>query len=85
MVEVTHCQTWGYVVVAVIASGLLVPGSYGAGDCRGRMAQYGVVLKTFWTKQRFPKHYPEWSPEASWSNMIGESTLYIQQPFFENK
>lgn len=38
-----------------------------------RLAIYKVVLHTYWTRDRFPKHYPDWRPPAQWSNTIGGS------------
>lgn len=32
---------------------------------------YKLVLHTFWTSSRFPKHYPQWRPPAQWSKLIG--------------
>lgn len=36
-----------------------------------RLAVYKVVLHTYWTRDQFPKHYPDWRPPAQWSNTIG--------------
>lgn len=36
-----------------------------------RLAVYKVVLHTYWTRDLFPKHYPDWRPPAQWSNTIG--------------
>lgn len=38
-----------------------------------KLTSYRVVLHTFWTREMFPKHYPEWRPPAQWSKLIGES------------
>lgn len=38
-----------------------------------KLTTYRVVLHTFWTREMFPKHYPEWRPPAQWSKLIGES------------
>ncbi|XP_054260849.1 spondin-2 isoform X2 [Macrosteles quadrilineatus] len=38
-----------------------------------KLATYRVVLHTFWTRDLFPKHYPEWRPPAQWSKLIGKS------------
>ena len=51
---------------------------HGDVGCHGRLAQYRVVLKTFWSQQRFPKHYPEWAPSAEWSKMIGMLEEYVR-------
>lgn len=36
-----------------------------------RLAVFKVVLHTYWTRDLFPKHYPDWRPPAQWSNTIG--------------
>ncbi|CAG7830855.1 unnamed protein product [Allacma fusca] len=48
-----------------------------------RLIVYRVVLNTFWSRQRFPKHYPEWRPPASFSRLIGRSHASPLQNFYE--
>lgn len=36
-----------------------------------RLAIYKVVLHTYWSRDSFPKHYPDWRPPAQWSKTIG--------------
>lgn len=38
-----------------------------------KLTVYKVVLHTFWSRDRFPKHYPDWRPPAQWSRLVGES------------
>ncbi|XP_073996424.1 spondin-2-like [Rhodnius prolixus] len=38
-----------------------------------KLASYTVVMHTFWTRDRFPKHYPDWRPTAQFSKLIGMS------------
>jgi len=38
-----------------------------------RLAVYKVVLHTYWTRELFPKHYPDWRPTAQWTKTLGES------------
>ncbi|XP_050420722.1 spondin-2 [Adelges cooleyi] len=38
-----------------------------------KLARYRVSVRTFWTRDRFPKHFPEWRPQAQWSKVIGKS------------
>uniref|UniRef100_A0A1A9WSG5 Spondin domain-containing protein n=1 Tax=Glossina brevipalpis TaxID=37001 RepID=A0A1A9WSG5_9MUSC len=35
-----------------------------------RLAVYKVVLQTYWTRELFPKHYPDWRPTAQWTKTI---------------
>lgn len=38
-----------------------------------KLTVYKVVLRTFWTRDVFPKHYPDWRPSAQWTKLIGRS------------
>ncbi|XP_073813474.1 M-spondin [Musca autumnalis] len=43
-------------------------------DCTvDRLAIYKVVLHTYWTRELFPKHYPDWRPTAQWTKTIGRT------------
>ncbi|XP_075166031.1 M-spondin [Haematobia irritans] len=43
-------------------------------DCTlDRLAVYKVVLHTYWTRDLFPKHYPDWRPAAQWTKTIGRT------------
>lgn len=37
-----------------------------------RLAVYKVVLHTYWTRELFPKHYPDWRPTAQWTKTLGK-------------
>lgn len=53
-------------------------GSGGAPSCSpDKLARYRVAVRTFWTRDRFPKHFPEWRPQAQWSKVVGESLLKL--------
>lgn len=46
-----------------------------SGGCNtDRLAVYKVVLHTYWTRDLFPKHYPDWRPPAQWTKTFG---MYI--------
>ncbi|XP_064536620.1 uncharacterized protein mspo [Drosophila montana] len=38
-----------------------------------RLAVYKVVLHTYWTRELFPKHYPDWRPTAQWTKTLGRT------------
>ncbi|KPI95849.1 Spondin-2 [Papilio xuthus] len=38
-----------------------------------KMTVYRMVLHTYWTREKFPKHYPDWRPPAQWSRIYGVS------------
>ncbi|CAH2084518.1 unnamed protein product [Euphydryas editha] len=37
-----------------------------------KMTVYRMVLHTYWTREKFPKHYPDWRPPAQWSRIYGK-------------
>jgi hypothetical protein len=37
-----------------------------------RLAVYTLRLETHWTRDLFPKQFPEWRPSAQWSRIIGK-------------
>ncbi|XP_046392075.1 spondin-2 isoform X2 [Ischnura elegans] len=47
----------------------------GAAPCSSSLsaAAYRVQLRTAWTRESFPQHYPEWRPPAQWSPLVGRS------------
>ena len=46
-------------------------------DCLSdRLVVYKVVFHTYWTRELFPKHYPDWRPPAQWTKTIGKSLKY---------
>lgn len=42
-----------------------------------KLTVYRVVVHTFWTRDKFPKHYPDWKPPAQWSKVIGERNIWL--------
>ncbi|EDV98079.1 GH22917 [Drosophila grimshawi] len=38
-----------------------------------RLAVYKVILHTYWTRELFPKHYPDWRPTAQWTKTLGRT------------
>ncbi|OXU28079.1 hypothetical protein TSAR_013021 [Trichomalopsis sarcophagae] len=39
---------------------------------QNKLAMYKVTLKTYWSRARFPRHYPEWRPPAQFGKLVGE-------------
>lgn len=66
------CALLGFVYGATVKSEM--------GDtCQpDKLTVYKVVLHTFWSRESFPKHYPDWRPPASWSKVFGK---FINCPF----
>ena len=52
-----------------------------AGQCgsgaQDKLALYKVILRTYWSRARFPRHYPEWRPPAQFGKLVGESKQKI--------
>lgn len=41
-----------------------------------KMTVYKMVLHTYWTREKFPKHYPDWRPPAQWSKVYGKCGFF---------
>lgn len=41
-----------------------------------KLVVYSVTFSTFWDRETFPKHYPEWRPPAQWSKLVGKQFLW---------
>lgn len=71
------------------ASGQCGPGSQ---DRQDKLALYKVILRTYWSRARFPRHYPEWRPPAQFGKLVGKlktktkpfSTFVILLRWFKN-
>lgn len=37
-----------------------------------KLMAYRVTLGTHWSRNLFPKQYPEWRPPAQWSKLVGK-------------
>ncbi|CAH1994586.1 unnamed protein product [Acanthoscelides obtectus] len=42
-----------------------------------KLTVYKMVLHTFWSRDTFPKHYPDWRPPAQWSKVFGQFFNFI--------
>ncbi|XP_023717479.1 spondin-2 [Cryptotermes secundus] len=58
---------------SVISMGAPYPEAGGEPCQPDKLTVYKVVLQTFWTRDQFPKHYPDWRPPAQWSKLVGRS------------
>lgn len=52
-------------------------GGGGGGCISDRLAVYKVVLHTYWTRDLFPKHYPDWRPPAQWTKTSGKCVYVV--------
>ena len=41
-----------------------------------KLMVYKITLVTHWSREHFPKQYPEWRPPAQWSKLIGSSFFF---------
>lgn len=62
-------------VCAVAQVTRVTPGKIAESCQPDKLTVYKVILHTFWTRDKFPKHYPDWRPPAQWSKLIGKSTV----------
>ncbi|KAI5646045.1 hypothetical protein NE865_01938 [Phthorimaea operculella] len=60
-------------VVAVLAVAAAAVVADPDGCNPDKMTVYRMVLHTYWTREKFPKHYPDWRPPAQWSRVYGVS------------
>jgi len=35
-------------------------------------------VQTHWSRELFPKHFPEWRPPAQWSRLVGRWAYWFQ-------
>ncbi|XP_065331986.1 spondin-2 [Cloeon dipterum] len=57
-------------LVAALAAVAQAGGHHCSGD---KLTIYKVVVTTQWTRDRFPKNYPDWRPPAQWSKTVGRT------------
>ncbi|EZA62196.1 Spondin-2 [Ooceraea biroi] len=43
-------------------------------DEQSKLALYKVSLRTYWSRARFPRHYPEWKPPAQFGKLFGKAS-----------
>ncbi|KAK2586145.1 hypothetical protein KPH14_001414 [Odynerus spinipes] len=46
-------------------------------DRQDKLALYKITLRTYWSRARFPRHYPEWKPPAQFGKLIGLDALIV--------
>ncbi|XP_014235442.1 uncharacterized protein LOC106658134 [Trichogramma pretiosum] len=49
------------------------PASSDLQNRQNKLAIYKITLKTFWSRSRFPRHFPEWRPPAQFSKLVGRT------------
>ncbi|XP_034939142.1 uncharacterized protein mspo [Chelonus insularis] len=42
-------------------------------DRQDKIVLYKIILRTYWSRARFPKHYPEWRPPAQFGKLVGRT------------
>ncbi|XP_026318807.1 spondin-2 [Hyposmocoma kahamanoa] len=63
---------WWLAFILPLAAAAVLP-SDTDGCHPDKMTVYRMVLHTYWTREKFPKHYPDWRPPAQWSKIYGVS------------
>lgn len=52
---------------------MVTPLSVGKERCdQDRLALYTLRVETHWSRELFPKQFPEWRPPAQWSRLVGK-------------
>lgn len=46
-------------------------------DRQDKLAIYKVILRTYWSRARFPRHYPEWRPPAQFGKLVGKFFFFL--------
>lgn len=60
-------------LVLGFALSVCVLGLAGHLPCRSdELVQYTAIFTANWTRDRFPKQYPEFRPPAQWSRVVGK-------------
>lgn len=68
-------------VLPALAAAAALPGD--SDSCHpDKMTVYRMVLHTYWTREKFPKHYPDWRPPAQWSKVYGEFCVKVKSKIF---
>lgn len=62
------CAAW---LTALVLLAAAAPGR--AACSSDELVVYGVYVDTHWSRELFPKQYPEWRPPAGWSKLVGRS------------
>ncbi|XP_052740986.1 spondin-2-like [Bicyclus anynana] len=62
---------WFVLLLPMVATAALPPDTDSCNP--DKMTVYRMVLHTYWTREKFPKHYPDWKPPAQWSRIYGVS------------
>ncbi|KOB68137.1 Uncharacterized protein OBRU01_11556 [Operophtera brumata] len=59
-------------LLAIVLLAIIAAVSGDTDSCNpDKMTVYRMVLHTYWTREKFPKHYPDWRPPAQWSKVYG--------------
>jgi hypothetical protein len=62
---------WCTFASAVVVAEVLM--RVGRDSCDGdHLAVYTLRLETHWSRDVFPKQFPEWRPPAQWSRLVGK-------------
>ncbi|XP_055691260.1 spondin-2 [Lutzomyia longipalpis] len=66
---------WIIIWIKIIGVQSSLVASVNPTDCHigDRLAVYKVVLHTYWTRELFPKHFPDWRPPAQWTKTVGRT------------
>jgi len=55
--------------------GMVITSAWGSSCPLDRLVLYQVTMKAHWSREAFPRHYPEFRPPAQWSKIVGGFNL----------
>lgn len=70
-----------HILLVVAQCGSSIQDRQESQDRQDKLALYKISMRTYWSRARFPRHYPEWKPPAQFGKLIGRThdstyTLY---------
>ncbi|EEB15181.1 conserved hypothetical protein [Pediculus humanus corporis] len=72
--------------VIAVAQVTRVPSGKISESCQpDKLTVYKVILHTFWTRDKFPKHYPDWRPPAQWSKLVGKVNFPFEEKVIDDR
>ncbi|KAF2366474.1 Spondin N-terminal [Trinorchestia longiramus] len=63
-----------WIALVTLTLAMITCTTQGSQSCSpDKLTVYRVYLNTMWSREVFPKQYPEWRPPAQWSQLLGRS------------
>ncbi|XP_035730147.1 uncharacterized protein LOC118445173 [Vespa mandarinia] len=59
-----------HILLVVAQCGSSIQDRQESQDRQDKLALYKITMRTYWSRARFPRHYPEWKPPAQFGKLI---------------